>query len=1158
MGKRSLALLASAAVLAVLAANPALAEEETQEERIERIRREIAARGETWTAGRTWPGSLPEEEREKLLGFSPPPPEAAARVPVRSFEDAADLPTAFDWRGLEGTTGVRNQGGCGSCWAFAAVAQLESHVRIFDSRVLDLSEQAIVDCNTWGAGCGGGWMGAAYDVFISYGAVAEECVPYEASDSYPCTQGSCGPLARIADYTYIPNVVAQIKQAVYEIGPVTTGFYVHDNFYNYTGGCWSADYSEAPNHGMLIVGWDDTACGGDGAWIVKNSWGPNWGLDGYCYIRYGVCGVGSSAYQIDYIPSAVFVDLLSPDGGEVLEIGEEFEIVWTTSRETPDSISILASIDGGASYDSTVVSGLPATAVSWLWTVPEWPVRTARLKVIAWIDGTVAGYDFSAADFRIRGKPYVYVSPDGGDVYPYTLPAWAARSVQDAVDAAFDGDSVMVRGEATYLENVTVRKNILLLGGWDGEFAVRDPGAGASTIQALNSTVRFMNTDGFCGIEGFTITGGTGTSAMIPSNGIYGGGIFCYASSPVIRDNIITGCGYTSSTQFSAGGGIACYDGSVTIEGNVISGCRAQSGGGIYIYMTAAEVRGNRIAYAVPNVEFNGMKSGGGICAIESDLTMEGNVIEGCSGYASGGGLYSFLGTVSMSGDSLRGNSCTGYGGGIGTDRSSLAASRAVISSNSAGSFGGGIHHRWAPIDLENSIVALNGAGFIGGGLYADSAWGGVDQNTFDGNTASYGGGNVMLGAMEPTSFTNNLITGGDMYGFQSNALTNIDLRYNCFWANAPADCYLVFPDSTNRSADPMYSDAAAFDYHPGIHSGAVDAGDPLGPGDPDGSRADAGAFGGPGADFAGPAFVPGISVTALDDTTLSVDWTGVPSGGVASYAVYGAGDPDFVPGEGSFVGSVPSASTRLDDGPVSGCRYYRVAGIGPSGYMGGFSATGAGCAGADLAPPVVEVLYPDGYERIYSGDTLGIAWSAHDPSGVDSVQIWLLESPRSGWRLLFGGEANDSLCSWAVPPMDADSCLIRVLAWDPFMNMGEDVSDGYFAIKDPTGVGEDDESGDTPPSWVTALGRNWPNPFNGATRIAYSVAEPCIVEIRVYDTAGRLIRTLESGVRRERGEYTVFWNGRDEADRPVTSGIYFARMKAGKFRQSRKMVYLR
>jgi hypothetical protein len=1132
---------------------------ESQEARIERLNREIAERGGAWTAGKTWPGSLSAEEKKALLGLLPSraPAGLSATLPARPLEGRAELPTVFDWRAHEGTTPVTNQGGCGSCWAFAAVAQLESFARIYDSRILDLSEQAVIDCNPHGADCSGGWVESAYYVFWDYGAVAEACVPYEASDGHPCTETSCEPLAKIGPTYYdVPKTVTDIKQAIYDYGPVTTYFHVQDNFYDYSYGCYNSDSSAQPNHAMLIVGWDDSQCGGSGAWIVKNSWGPGWGIDGYAYIGYGICSIGEgSVYVPDYIPSTVFVNVISPNGGEELDVDEEFEITWVTSREVPDSISVLASLNGGTSYDSTLVSGLPGTAVSYIWTVPEWPVRSMRIKVVAYFNGDIGGYDTSESDFRIIGRPLVYVSPTGGNVYPYSLPRWAARNIQDAANAAWAGDSIMVAA-ATYYTPVTIKTPVMLFGGWDASFSSRDPSANPTVIQSLGSVIAFMNVPGACGIDGFTLRGGSGKTAQLPGMGIYGGGVFAFNSSPVITNNIITSCGYTNASQFSGGGAIACYNGSATITGNTITGCVAQSGGGIYLYQASALITGNSITGAFPSVDYGGTKNGGGVYALHSDAVMSGNVIEGCHGYAHGGGIFAKFGSVTLDGDTISSNTCTSNGGGICTERAWLTVSGAFISGNSAGSMGGGIHHRFAQLDIDHTIIALNGSSLIGGGIYADSIWGAIDQNTIDRNSSVYGGGNVLLGTTMPLSLKNNLFTFGSGYGFQASSLANIDMSYNNTFGNLPADYFLVSPDGTNISSDPRYADTSSFDYHLGINSGAIDAGDPADPPDPDGSRADQGAFGGPGADFAAPGFVNDLNASAINDTTIQISWTGIPE--AALYEVYGSQDAGFVPGESVNLGTAVSPEVSFDHSPVTACTYYRVAAVNAAGYSGGWSNLAGDCTSGDGIDPVVQVVYPNGGQRFYVGHTLGIEWVATDNDAVDSVSVWLSVDAGADYELLFRSEPNDSLCDWVIPDIDADSCVIKIVAYDPALNMGEGISEGYFSIKDQTAVGEDEEEEEETPVYVTTLEQNYPNPFNGVTNIAYTLASASVVDLRIYDTAGRLIRTLESGASRPQGRHVTEWNGKDDAGRAVTSGVYFAKISAGKFRQTRKMVYLR
>ena len=186
-------------------------------------------------------------------------------------------------------------------------------------------------------------------------------------------------------------------------------------------------------------------------------------------------------------------------------------------------------------------------------------------------------------------------------------------------------------------------------------------------------------------------------------------------------------------------------------------------------------------------------------------------------------------------------------------------------------------------------------------------------------------------------------------------------------------------------------------------------------------------------------------------------------------------------------------------------------------------------------------------------GDTLDIGWIAIDDAGVDSVSIDYSLDNGAVWTAMASGEPNDSLYSWVIPGdiEESDSCLVRVTAFDPSMNTGAGVCAGVFAIEAAT-----TDAGDTP-ALATALRQNYPNPFNGHTTIVYSLERGGPVDIRIYDTAGRLIRILESG-ERPAGAHEVVWNGKDDAARAVASGVYFVRMSAGDYARSRKIVYLR
>ncbi len=244
------------------------------------------------------------------------------------------LPSRWDWREYDKVTPIRDQGACGSCYAFAAIAALESKLLVDGEPAFDLSENNAKECNWYETSCAGGNFTKLASWFSKEGTVFESCDPYVPIDVSCKT--TCLFTKTLLDWRRIsggsipsPEV---LKNYIYNFGPVYTSFYAGDNdawaneFSGYDGS-YTLFYQgdETINHAVLIIGWDDdlSHAGGTGGWIVKNSWGTDWGgpcgfgsEDGYFTIAYGSASFGKySSYVHDWQHYDTYGDVLYYDEG---------------------------------------------------------------------------------------------------------------------------------------------------------------------------------------------------------------------------------------------------------------------------------------------------------------------------------------------------------------------------------------------------------------------------------------------------------------------------------------------------------------------------------------------------------------------------------------------------------------------------------------------------------------------------------------------------------------------------------------------------------------------------------------------------------------------------------------------------------------------------
>jgi len=225
----------------------------------------------------------------------------------KTFTSAAtSAPASLDWRQKNAVTSVKDQGQCGSCWTFSSTGASEGAWAIATGKLIDLSEQQLVDCATGAAygshGCNGGQMEGADKYLIANGQCSLASYPYTATDDKCKT---CSPVAHFSSCSDVkPNDQISLKGAV-AMQPVSVALSADTRYFqSYTGGILDspACYTEL-NHGVLITGYGTD--NGKKYWTVKNSWGVTWGEQGYIRISRsdstndaGICGI---AMQPSYI-----------------------------------------------------------------------------------------------------------------------------------------------------------------------------------------------------------------------------------------------------------------------------------------------------------------------------------------------------------------------------------------------------------------------------------------------------------------------------------------------------------------------------------------------------------------------------------------------------------------------------------------------------------------------------------------------------------------------------------------------------------------------------------------------------------------------------------------------------------------------------------------
>jgi C1A family cysteine protease len=215
-------------------------------------------------------------------------------------------PAAWDWRDKGYVSPVKDQGSCGSCWAFSTVANLEGlYYKKKKGTMVTMSEQMLVDCDTYDSACNGGLMEYAFTWLQENGGIMTDTdYPYKGYKSSCRSDASKYVDMTITGYTKLgsssstwdPVDEDEIKEFLYETGPLAVALNANP-LQTYSSGILDKTSSQCPtsgmNHAVTMVGYGHDDASNKDYWIVKNSWGASWGESGYFRIRRGngTCGI---------------------------------------------------------------------------------------------------------------------------------------------------------------------------------------------------------------------------------------------------------------------------------------------------------------------------------------------------------------------------------------------------------------------------------------------------------------------------------------------------------------------------------------------------------------------------------------------------------------------------------------------------------------------------------------------------------------------------------------------------------------------------------------------------------------------------------------------------------------------------------------------------
>jgi len=355
------------------------------------IQKAIDEKGANWAAGTTSVSGLSIEEKKLLCGAKRGPiPETA--IKIRPPSNVSMPFGKFDWRNVYGQnwmTSVKHQGSCGSCWIFGSTAAFEAQINIDanDSTIdFDSSEQHILSCSD-GGDCDGGYPFLALRYINDSGVPDETCLPYLANDTIPCgdTCADCENRACTFERIGVPesHTTVNYKWMLENYGPMVVVLNVSEDFLYYTGGIyeptWTSEEFGQADHCVALVGYNDTG----EYWIIKNSWGPTWGEEGYGRVHYG--------HLEKYEYAFATVNTTYPLSPEIWVDPPGFDVTLPADTFFSTNLTIGNNGEGTLTYNITDVETTGGPCFRWVAQDPD-PLpasdvlkQSGTIQILAWV-----------------------------------------------------------------------------------------------------------------------------------------------------------------------------------------------------------------------------------------------------------------------------------------------------------------------------------------------------------------------------------------------------------------------------------------------------------------------------------------------------------------------------------------------------------------------------------------------------------------------------------------------------------------------------------------------------------------------------------------------------------------------------------------------------